>query len=42
LLDLAGERRLRDVQPFRGPREVPFVGQGDEIAKVTKFHDYTC
>jgi len=27
------------MQPFRGPAKVQLLGNGDEIAKATKFHD---
>ena len=37
-LDLLAERRLLHAQPLRRARDVPFMRDGDEIAKVTQFH----
>ena len=36
--DLIAHRRLRDVQTLGGPTEVQFLGDSDEITKVTEFH----
>ena len=33
--DLLTQRGLLDSEAFRGPGNVPFLGDGDEIAKVT-------
>ena len=38
LADVAAERRLRDVQPFRRPRHARLFGDGDERAKVPEIH----
>ena len=38
LLDLAAERRLRDVQPARGIREAQFLGDHDERTHVPEVH----
>ncbi|ANZ41521.1 hypothetical protein BBK82_41800 [Lentzea guizhouensis] len=38
LLDLLGQRRLGHVQAFGGAAEVPFLGDGDEVAQVAEFH----
>ncbi len=32
------QRRLRDRQPARGPAEVQFLGQRDEVAQRAEFH----
>jgi hypothetical protein len=32
--DLAAERRLRDVQALRGPGEVAFLGDRDEVPET--------
>ena len=37
-LDLCTDRRLRDVDPLRGPGEVGFLGDGDEVFQLPKFH----
>ena len=37
-LDLEGERRLRNADALCRPGEMQFLGNGDEIAKVTKIH----
>ena len=34
-VDLLGERRLGDVRARRGSREMPLVGEGDEVAQLT-------
>ena len=39
LADLLAERRLRQVQPPGGDREVQRLGNGDEIAQVAEFHE---
>jgi hypothetical protein len=37
-LDLPAERRLLHSKPFRSPRDVAFLGGGDEIAEMPEFH----
>src|SRR5690606_20508645 len=37
-LDLLRQRRLRDVQPFGRPGEVPFLRDGEEIPEMAQFH----
>ena len=32
------QRRLADVQARRGPREMQFLGDGDEVAELAQFH----
>lgn len=36
--DLATERRLRDVEALRGASDVPFLGDGDEVADLREAH----
>jgi hypothetical protein len=36
--NLHRQRRLRDMQFLRGPAEVQFLGNHDEIAQVAQFH----
>ncbi len=36
--NLLAERRLLHPQPFRRPRDVAFLGDRDEVAKVAQFH----
>ena len=36
--DLHAERRLLDTQAFRGPGDVLFFGDGNEIAQVAQLH----
>ena len=36
--DLATHRRLRDVQALRGTADVPFLGNGDEVADLGEAH----
>ena len=38
LADLLRQRRLRHVEAFGGPAEVPLLGDGDEVAEVAQFH----
>jgi hypothetical protein len=38
LLDLRGERRLRDMQALGSPAEVTFLGHHDEIPDVPQHH----
>ena len=38
LLDGARQRRLRNVRPFRGAREVQFLAQRQEVADLMHFH----
>ena len=40
LPDLLGQRRLGHVQALGGPAEVPLLGDGDEVAQVTKLHGF--
>jgi hypothetical protein len=40
-LDLSAERRLLHAKPLRGARDVPFLGDSDEIPKVAQFHCHT-
>src|SRR5262245_39322537 len=37
-LDLLAERRLLHAEPLGGARDVRFLGDRDEIAKVPQFH----
>ena len=39
--DLPAQRRLRDMQPFGGARDILFLSGGDEIAQMAKFHPAT-
>jgi len=36
--DLLRERRSGKVKPFRGPTEMQFFGNGDEVRQLSKFH----
>ena len=36
--DLVAQRRLRHVQPLRGPAEVQLLGDGDEVAELAELH----
>src|SRR5436309_6500059 len=36
--DLSTERRRLQAEPLRGPRDVPFLSDRDEIAKLPQFH----
>ena len=38
LADLVAERRLAQMQPFRGAAEVQRVGQHDDVAEVPQLH----
>ena len=40
LADLQAQRRLGDVQALGRPREVEFLGDGDEVAEVARVHRY--
>ncbi len=40
LADLQAQRRLGDVQALGRPREVEFLGDGDEVPEVAKVHRY--
>ena len=40
LLDLAAERRLRDVEPFGRAPEVQLLGDRYEIAKMSQLHPW--
>ena len=40
LPDLLAEGRLGDVQPARGPAEVQFLGDRDEVAQVPELHPH--
>ena len=37
--DLRAHARLGDVQPLRGAREAPFVGDGDEVLELAQLHN---
>ena len=37
-LDLLTERRLLNTQAFGGAGDVPFLGDGDEIAEMAEVH----
>jgi hypothetical protein len=39
LADLPRQRRLRDVEPLRRPREVPLFRYRDERPQMSKIHD---
>ena len=36
--DLLAERRLLHAKPLRGAGDVPFLGDGEEVAEMTQFH----
>ena len=36
--NLLAERRLLHAEPLGRPRDMPFLGDGDEIAKMTELH----
>ena len=36
--DLLGERRSSKVKPLCGPTEMQFLGNGDEVRQLPKFH----
>jgi hypothetical protein len=36
--DLPTERRRLHAEPLRGPRDVPFLSDRDDIAKLPQFH----
>src|SRR5215813_3459018 len=38
LLDLLTERGLRDVEALRGPPEIQFFSDGNEISQMTQLH----
>ncbi len=38
IANLAAQRRLRDMEPGRGARDVLFLGHDDKIAKMSQFH----
>jgi hypothetical protein len=38
LLDLLGETRLSDVEPFRRSAEMELLGDGDEIPELTELY----
>jgi len=38
-LDLHRQRRLTDAHLFRCTREAALLGDGEEIAKMAKFHE---
>ena len=37
--DLRAHTRLGDVQPLRGAREAPVVGNGDEVLELAQLHN---
>jgi hypothetical protein len=40
-LDEAAERRLRNAKPLRRAGDVPFVGDGNDVAEMPEFHCHT-
>jgi hypothetical protein len=40
MADLLAQRRLADTDLGRRPREVPFLGYGEEVSDVTKLHHH--
>ena len=36
--DLLRQRRSRNVKPLRGPTEMQFLGNRDEVAQLSEFH----
>ena len=36
--DLLRQRRSRNVKPLRGPTEMQFLGNRDELAQLSEFH----
>src|SRR5688572_23916811 len=40
-LDEAAERRLLNSKPFRRAGDVPFFGDGDDVAEMPEFHCHT-
>jgi hypothetical protein len=40
-LDGTAERRLGNAKPLGGARDVPFFGNGDDVAKMPQFHCHT-
>jgi hypothetical protein len=36
--DLLRQGRTRNVKPTRGPTEMQFLGNGDEVAQLSKLH----
>jgi hypothetical protein len=40
-LDQSTERGLLHAEPFRGARNVPFLGDRDEMPEVSQFHCHT-
>jgi hypothetical protein len=38
IADLLRERRSRKVKPLRGATEMQFLGDGDEVGRLSKFH----
>jgi hypothetical protein len=36
--DLLRQRGARNVKPIRGPTEMQFLRNGDEVAQLSKFH----
>jgi len=40
-LDLSAEWWLLHAKPLRGARDVPFLGDSDEIPEVPQFHCHT-
>src|SRR6476659_6442888 len=37
-LDPLAKRRLLHAEPLRGPRDVPFFGDGDEVPEMSQLH----
>jgi hypothetical protein len=40
-LDEAAERRLLNAKPLRRAGDVPFFGDGDDVAEMPQFHCHT-
>jgi len=38
--DLLAERRLLQSEPLRGTGDVALLGDGDEVAEMTEFHEH--
>ena len=38
IADLLRQRRSRNVKPIRGPTEMQFLGNRDEVAQLSEFH----
>ena len=38
IADLLRQRRSSNVKPLRGPTEMQFLGDGDEVGQLPEFH----